>query len=150
MNKLESRIARIEAHMGARTKPLVICIVSWMDGDVTGFSMPSGNVMRKPGETEEALFKRACKGLTGLVTVREIREGDGKPYVHPYELAEPKAGEPEKQPDHVVELRSVEPEKREPYRIAPTKPEPQKAQVRVLSIKEAEELYADRPHWMSI
>src|SRR5207245_999021 len=89
MNRLESRIERLEAQLGARSKPLVIRVVSWMDGDVIGFSTPTGNVMRKPGESEEELEKRAYLGAHGYWTIGEIREGNGKPYVHPYEVTAP-------------------------------------------------------------
>ncbi len=143
MNRLESRIERLEVQMGARTKPLVIRGISWADGDVIGFriaptsSTPAVEVMRNTGESEEALFKRASKGLTGVACLFEIREGDGKPYVHPYKLAEPV---PEKPASPIPE---AEPQKAKSESTPVAKPK-----FRVMEIKEVESQYADRRHWM--
>lgn len=58
---LETRIAKLEAIRGITRDPLTIIICLAPKGYVTGYAWDGGEVLRKAGESEEALLARVDK-----------------------------------------------------------------------------------------
>jgi hypothetical protein len=111
MNKLESRIAKLEEAGRKAAECTVVRVVAYCctgdgngglaQGELIGFHAKAGDkestVEREPGESEDDLLKRATKGLTGLILVHEIRKGESyvKPVPTVAAVAEPQEPKPE-------------------------------------------------------
>jgi len=140
MRNLEKRLEKLE-QADTPAKIIVIMLTNFGEGELTGWKGDGFYVARQPGESEEELEERAAAEARAYGQAHPSLVCNGFISVHMDVEREPYV-KPESKPDPVATEQPPQP--RVVPKQSPLKPQPP----RIMTIKEVEGDYADRPDWM--
>jgi hypothetical protein len=143
MRNLEKRLEKLEQTY-TPAEIIVIMITHW-GGELKGWQGDGFYIARQPGESEEDLEERAAAEARAYGQAHPSLVRNGFISVHMDVEREPHV-QPEPKPDPVATTQPPQPTVKAKQPLSTPSPKPQPP--RIMTIKEVEGDYADRPDWM--